>query len=291
MTVDQDPVQASDVGATPIDTPAAPSSPESRDAEAGDLLLELSRAMHRAALAQHKRMAAEVGRLRSTQGETIKARATAEAAQLQAESDHDIREIDEWAQTATELIAAERVRRIDARRERLQAQLARQDVISQRELMAVEVSLEDHEAALESFFSQLETETDPATIARLAPMLPPLPSLSEAMEAARRHAIGEFPPIEEDASLETPDGAGTTEAAIEVSTSRLMAVMDPDATQGSSGTGRTPWPEPRAVVVAAGTGGTDATGSTPLLRTTAASRPFDRATEVAASVEDSRTRD
>jgi hypothetical protein len=290
MTVDQDPVQASDVGVTPIDTAAAPSSPESRDAEAGDLLLELSRAMHRAALAQHKRMAAEVGRLRSTQGETIKARAAAEAAQLQAESDQDIREIDEWAQTATELIAAERVRRIDARRERLQAQLARQDVISQRELMAVEVSLEDHEAALESFFSQLETETDPATIARLAPMLPPLPSLSEAMEAARRHAIGEFPPIE-DASPDTPDGAGATEAAIEVSTSRLMAVMDPDATQGRSGTGPTPWPEPRAVVVAAGAGGTDATGSTPLLRTTAASRPFDRATGVAPSAEDSRTRD
>jgi hypothetical protein len=118
--------------------------------------------------------------------------------------------------------------------------------------------------------------------------LPPLPSLSEAAEAARRHAIGEFPPIEDG----TPEDAGATEAAIEVSRSRLMAVMDPEASQGGSGTGPTPWPEPRAVAVAAGSGATDAAGSTLLLRTTAASRPFDRVGEVAApSAEEPQPRD
>jgi hypothetical protein len=289
MTAEEDPqASAADaIGAGEAATGEAAALP---DREPDDLLHELSRAMHAAALSQHQRMVDEVARVRAAQVETIKARSGSEAEQLKATSQADIEEIDAWAKTATKLIAAERVRRIDARRERLQAELSRQDTIAEREVMAVEVSLEDHEAALEAFFARLEGETDPASIAQLASSLPSLPSLSDAAEAARRHAITEFAPIDEAADDAVGDNA-TVDGAVEVSASRLMAVMDP-AASAASGTGATsPWPEPHAIAVPAGavdiTAGTEAggpgeklapvaAGSRTLLRSTPAARPIDR---------------
>jgi hypothetical protein len=262
--------------------------------EPDDLLHELSRAMHSAALSQHQRMVEGVGRLRATQAESIKARTTSEAEQLKKTSQADIEEIDAWAKAATEVIAAERVRRIDARRERLQAELSRQDIIAEREMMAVEVALEDHEAALEVFFRRLEDETDPASIASIASSVPSLPSLADAAEAARRNAVAEFAPIDEAGADARPDDE-TTDDTVEVSTSRLMAVMAPAAST-PPGTGTTsPWPEPRAIAVPAGASaaadgneagrsGTDAqadrapvtVGSRTLLRSMPAARPMDR---------------
>ncbi len=290
MTADHDSPQASDLAAVAGEEVAANQAAGSHEPEPDDLLRELSRAMLRAALAQHRRMIDEVGRLRSTQAEAIKVRTAGEAEQLKRDSEADIREIDVWAQTATELIAAERVRRIDARRERLQAQLARQDVISQRELMAVDVALEDHEAALEAFFTRLESETDPAAIARLASAVPSLPSLSDAAEAARRHAVSEFAPIDE-VPDELAEDAGSADEAAEVSQSRLMAVMDPHAAHGPPALVAAPWPEPRATAVPAGAGlatartdeagesdqhGPVAAGSPMLLRSIPTIRPMDR---------------
>ena len=273
MTVDHDPQQASDAPEDADDATASAQLSDTAEPESADLVRELSRAMHRAALAQHKRMVAEVAGLRSSQAEAIKTRTAGEADQLKLESDADIEEIDLWARTATEMIAEERVRRMDARRERLMAQLARQELIAERELMAVDVTLEDHEAALEAFFNQLEGETDPTAIARLASTMPSLPSLSEAADAAKRHAISEFAAID-DAMID-PGAAGATNDGIEVSPTRLMAVMDPDARRGSPGATSPTWPEPHVVAVAAGDGhATEASGSLPLLRSIPTARPI-----------------
>jgi hypothetical protein len=279
MTAEEDPqASAADaIGAGEAATGEAAALPEP---EPDDLLHEFARAMHTAALSQHQRMVDEVRRLRAAQAEMVKARASSEAERVKKASQADIKEIDAWAKTATELIAAERVRRIDARRERLQAELARQDIIAEREVMAVEVTLEDHEAALEAFFARLEGETDPASIAQLASSAPSLPSLSDAAEAARRHAITEFAPIDETNEDAARDDEAVDDGA-EVSPSRLMAVMD-----------TSPWPEPRVVAVPAGAGaaaaatdgttGSDETlapvaaGSRSLLRSTPAARPTDR---------------
>lgn len=157
----------------------AVAAPEAADANAAepepdDLLGELSRAMRAAAATQHWRIAEELERQRTAQVEAIKARTGSEAEGLKKTSQHDIREVDAWAKTATELIAAERVRRIDARREKLQAELVRQDVIVEREVLAVEAAVESRQTELNAFFSRLEHESDPADIARLASSLPSL---------------------------------------------------------------------------------------------------------------------
>ena len=271
MTAETDPTQASEGGVITADEPE-------------DLLHELSRAMHAAALSQHQRMVDEVVRLRAAQAEASKVRTGSEVDHLKKASQADIKEIDTWAKTATELIAAERVRRIDERRERLQGELARQDVIAEREMMAVDVTLEEHQAALEAFFTRLERETDPASIASMASNVPPMPSLSDAADLARRHAIAEFAPIDE-ANLDAAPGQKTDEKtvdeAIEVSTSRLMAVMEPVASRTSTADAPLPWPEPRAVAVSAGSGSTSteantAAGSRTLLRSVPATRPLNR---------------
>ena len=267
MTAETDPTQASEGGVITADEPE-------------DLLHELSRAMHAAALSQHQRMVDEVVRLRAAQAEASKVRTSSEVDHLKKASQADIKEIDTWAKTATELIAAERVRRIDERRERLQGELARQDVIAEREMMAVDVTLEEHQAALEAFFTRLERETDPASIASMASSVPQMPSLSDAADVARGHAIAEFAPIDE-ANLDAAPGEKTVDEAIEVSTSRLMAVMEPVASRTSTADAPLPWPEPRAVAVSAGSGSTSsevdaAAASRTLLRSVPATRPLNR---------------
>jgi len=282
---------------TETGAPAEPGSPESSsppEPEPEDLLGQLSRAMHTAADSQHQRIVDDLARQRAAQVAAIEARAGAEAETLKQTSELDIREIDQWAKSATEMIAAERSRRIDARRERLQAELRRHDVIVEREVMAVEVAIEDHRAELEVFFKRLEGESDPAAIASVASSLPVLPSLADAAEAARRHAAAEFAPIDEldaGAAGAEPDGI-----AIDVSPARLMAVMDPDAAKGNAGETVPPWPEPRAIAVPAGVGASATDEDTartaddtakpaeapanndgrPLLRAVPSSRPMDR---------------
>jgi GNAT superfamily N-acetyltransferase len=259
------------------------------EAEPDDLLGQLSRAMHAAAGSQHRRIAEELERQRAAQVDAIKARTGSEAKGLKKTSQDDIGEIDAWAKTATELIAAERVRRIDARREKLQAELLRQDVIVEREVLAVEAAVEAHQAELDAFFSQLEHESDPVGIARLASSLPSLPSLAETADAARRQATAEFALLEEPAEG-TAGGGDTADDAVEVSPSRLMAVMASDASSGSGIDVARPWESaPRAIAVPAGVGAAAApaneskesearagAGSRPLLRAIPSTRPMDR---------------
>ena len=260
---------------------------EAAAAEPDDLLGELSRAMHAAAGSRHLRIAEEIERQRAAQVEAIKMRAGSESDELKKTSKRDIGEVDAWAKTATELVAAERVRRIDARREKLQAELLRQDVIVEREVVGVEAAVEAHQAELDAFFALLERESDPAGIARLAASLPSLPSLSEAADAARRQAAAEFALLKEPAAGATVED-DTADDGAEVSTTRLMAVVG--ASSGNGTDVARPWESaPRAIAIPAGdraaTSGANESnqteapadvGSRPLLRSVPSTRPMDR---------------
>jgi hypothetical protein len=259
MTAD-DPIEEP----APGDPTPSPAVVAVAEPELDDLLGQLSRAMHAAAESQHLRIVDELARQRAAQVDAIKASAASDAAELKKDSKRDIGEIDVWAKAATELIAAERVRRIDARRERLEAELARRDRIVERQVTAVDVTLEEHQARLEAFFNQLGQESDPSGIAQVAHSLPTLPALDEIAETARRHALAEFAPIE--AAAAPPIGIEVAaEAAVEVSTSRLMAVMDPEALGRVDGDVSQPAPEPVAIA-----------GSGRLLRAIPSIRPMDR---------------
>lgn len=243
-----------------------------------DLLGELARAMHAAAEAQHGRINAELERRRVEQVEAIAARASSEVEHLKTGSEADISAIDAWAKAETEKIKLERLRRIDARRERLVNQLERQETIKARAVGAIEAAIDTHRNEIEMFFGRMDREADPAAIALVASTVPPFPPLAEIAEEAERGAASEFANLDKEAGLATAADDLGLETAI--SESRLMAVMDPNASRGAGGDAAQPWEsEPRAVIVAAGSGVADETdpsagGRATLLRTTASIRPM-----------------
>lgn len=243
--------------ATATATATAETGDTAEAADAGDLLDELSRAMRAAAGSRHLRIAEELAQQRAAQVEAIKTRATSESDEIKKGSKRDIADVDAWMKTASDLIAAERVRRIEARKEKLRAELLRQDVIVEREVLSVEAAVTAHQSKLDAFFEQLEHESDPAEIARLAASMPSLPSLSEAADEARRRAAAEYArleePLPEGVAAMTPEAAayGSPEAELEVSSSRLMAAMGGSSANGTD-TARAwePTPEADAVPVA-----------------------------------------
>jgi hypothetical protein len=206
--------------------------------------------MHAAATSRLERVNAELERLHIEQVEAIAARDAAEVETLRAGSAADIGEIDAWAKAETDKTKAERLRRIDGRREQLARELEHQETIKAREIFAIEVAVDEHRKAIDLIFGRIEVETDPAAIAKVAAKLPPFPALAEVAEKARRGVEGEF------ANLEGPVPRAPAGADVDpdgnVSQSRLMAVMDPGASGRMEGESARPWEtEPHAVAVTA----------------------------------------
>jgi len=105
------------------------------------------------------------------------------------------------------------LRRIDARREQLAAQLERQETIKQREVFAIEVAIDAHRNEVDLFFGRMERETDPSAIARVASTMPPFPSLDDVAEQARRGATAEFASLDGQAAASTEALASATKRA------------------------------------------------------------------------------
>jgi hypothetical protein len=275
-----------------VETPSAPQKNRavpgavaiaSGDPPSQDLLGELARAMHAAATSQYERMNAELERRRAEQVETIAGRAASDVERLKSSSQTDIAAIDSWAKAETERIELERIRRIDARREQLQAQLGRQDTIREREVFAVEAAIDAHRSEIDLFFGRMERELDPAAIAKVASTMPALPPLAKIADDARTRASAEFAELETEVDAPTGGLPATPDADPEatVTETRLMAVMDPAATQTENHADPSQdWAQPAAVSVAAGAAtpaGPDEGGSkvgSTLLRTVRAIRPL-----------------
>lgn len=214
-----------------------------------NLLGELARAMHAAATSQYQRLNADLERRRTEQVAAITDRASTGTENLKAGSEADIGAIDVWAKTETEKIKLERLRRIDARREQLAAELGREETIKEREVFAIEVAIDAHRNEMDLFFGRLERETDPSAIARVASTMPAFPSLGDIAEQARRSATAEFATIEGQtapaptaiASVEMVDpeaAAGAIEASADAAvTDDTTAVAALDAPAGAESTG------------------------------------------------------
>lgn len=246
---DSQPADPGDLAIGQVATADAPEVVEAEDHD--DFLGELARAMHTAAETQYERMTAELERRRAEEVDAIAARASSEVEKLKAGSEADIGDIDAWAKAETEKIKLARLRRIDARRERLASQLERHETIKAREVSAVEVAIDAHRTEIDAFFGRMERESDPATIARVAATLPPFPPLAKIAEEAMRGTDAEYASVDEE--TEPAPAADDLGADSNVSESRLKAVMDPTASRGADGETARPWEaEPYAISEAAG---------------------------------------
>ncbi len=188
-----------DPAATPAEAEATPAEAEARPAEAvegdeqGAFLAELVRTIRATAAVERARIAEDTQRRRQSHVEGIGARRASEADRMRELADEDIKAIDGWVESETKRIELERERRVAALNEDLEVSLAEHRSRIDAEIEAVERAVATYEAEIESFFTDLERETDLVNIARRAAQRPAFPSLDAVSKAAAKGAANDAP--------------------------------------------------------------------------------------------------
>ena len=103
---------------------------------------------------------------------------------LRRRADLDIDAVGDWERTEIERARAEAERRVEARRQQLEQQLADHQATSEREMAAARKRLEDHERELTAFFAQLADIRDPAAFVAAAKRMPKPPDVGNASRGA-----------------------------------------------------------------------------------------------------------
>jgi len=103
---------------------------------------------------------------------------------LRRRADLDIDAVGDWERTEIERARAEAERRVEARRQQLEQQLADHQATSEREMAAARKRLEDHERELTAFFAQLADIRDPAAFVAAAKRMPKPPEVGNASRGA-----------------------------------------------------------------------------------------------------------
>jgi hypothetical protein len=129
----------------------------------------------------------------------VRTRGEDEAGELRAKADGDVAEIQAWSEAEIQRVKDEAARRVAARREALDQELAHHDSLVTGELEGVRSAVEQHKAELADYFSRLKGATEPTTIARLAGTVPVAPDLT-AVGSAARAALVSVPAAEPQAA-------------------------------------------------------------------------------------------
>lgn len=160
----------------PNPTPAFEAAP-ARPRRENLLVTGLVRAMRDAATAARQETAARFADEAKTRVESIHAEAAEEAAELRKQADAEIVEIRDWSKAEMARIREETDQRIAGRKQHLESEIERHTARVDHRVERVQAAIGEFERQMESFFSQLMAEDDPARLAGLAEKLPEAPSL------------------------------------------------------------------------------------------------------------------
>jgi hypothetical protein len=220
----------------------------SEDADGGQFLAELAKAMQTTAQAEQTRNAEETEQRRQSHIDAIRAREAIEAEELRELAKEDVKGIDAWSDGEIKRIKLERERRIAARREQLQVRLEEHRTVVGREVEAVEASVGAYRADIAEYFRRLESETDPVAIARYAGTRPPFPDLTkigpgDVPGTTESRPVGAEPQAAPPPAQAAPEVIEATE--VEPAAEAVAEPQDADTTQdeeligvmGSEGTG------------------------------------------------------
>jgi hypothetical protein len=163
-------------------------------------LAELARAMHAAAERERERIDEVVTKEAAEQVEKSRSRAAAETEELRRLAEEDVARIKEWSRTEIERIRRDADRRTDERRRNLEGYLVKHESIIATEIDGVDTAIRGYRAALDRFFDEFTSSTDPADIARRAGSLPAPPDLDEVRATARVNAVSELANAPDDAA-------------------------------------------------------------------------------------------
>jgi hypothetical protein len=205
-------------------------------------LAELARAMQAAAERERERIDEVVTKEAAEQVEKSRSRAAAETEELRRLAEEDVARIKEWSRTEIDRIRRDADRRTDERRKNLEAYIVKHESIIATEIDGVDSAIRGYRAALDRFFDEFTSSTDPADIARRAGSLPAPPDLEEVRATARVNAVSELanapdeavaqPATDEHAPVvDAPAQSGDDVASDEPSSTEEtgLGVMDPDA--------------------------------------------------------------
>jgi hypothetical protein len=205
-------------------------------------LAELARAMQAAAEREREHIDEVLAKEAAEQVEKSRSRAAAETEELRRLAEEDVAQIKAWSRTEIERIRRDAERRTDERRKNLEVYLAKHESILATEIDGVDTAIRGYRAALDRFFDEFTSSTDPADIAGRAGSLPAPPDLDEVRATARVNAIAELANATDDAragsltderalvadaSAPSADDVGSDEPPSTAETG--LGVMDPDA--------------------------------------------------------------
>lgn len=152
-------------------------------ADESAFLAELVRAVKSTAGTERARIADETEGRRQSHIDRIRARQAAEAERMRELAAEDQQAIDAWADDEAKRIQAERERRGQELQRDLEQSLAEHRSGIDREIDAVEAAIATYRAQLESFFEELDGETDLVRIAQQAARRPTFPDLDAVAQA------------------------------------------------------------------------------------------------------------
>jgi hypothetical protein len=166
---------AADAGADATSaTGASPATPES-DSE---FLVSLVGAMRGVAESSRDASLAELRTTVDSHIEQLNATSAERESDLRRAADLDLQGVGDWERDEIDRIKSEAETRRDARRTKLEQQLAEHRSASEREVEAARARLSDHERDLAAFFAQLAEISDPAAFVAAAKRMPQAPELN-----------------------------------------------------------------------------------------------------------------
>jgi hypothetical protein len=176
------------------------------------LVAGLVKAMREAAVASRDETLTRLHADAEAHVESIRGRATSEAAELKQRADADIVEIREWSKAEIARIREETEARIEARKTELTAETERHAASVESRVAGVQSVVEAFEADMDRFFERLLAENDPARLAALAEQAPDAPDLAGDLPAPFDHpaeaADQAMPVLEAEAAAAAEVAAG-----------------------------------------------------------------------------------
>ncbi|HKO34399.1 MAG TPA: hypothetical protein VJY85_11695, partial [Candidatus Limnocylindria bacterium] len=134
------------------ETPAAAATP---DGESSEFLVSLVGAMRGVAESSRDASLAELRTVVEAHIEQLNTASAEKDTELRRAADLDLQGVGDWERDEIERIKSEAETRRDARRTKLEQQLAEHRAASEREVEASRARLADHERELAAFFAQL----------------------------------------------------------------------------------------------------------------------------------------
>ena len=168
-------------------TPPGAPTPES---ESSDFLVSLVGAMRGVAESSRDASLADLRTAVDAHIEQLNATSAEKETDLRRAADLDLQGVGDWERDEIERIKSEAETRRDARRNKLDQQLAEHRTASEREVEATRTRLADHERELAAFFGQLGEISDPAAFVAAAKRMPRAPELNGPATTASVAAEG-----------------------------------------------------------------------------------------------------